>query len=651
MLFLHATRYNIGRRVHTGTEMMTTKYKGSRYIVPVIIGVAIFAILWATYGLWDAVERKAYDYRFQLTGLLGIGRSQTSGNVVVVGIDERSIVRAKPIIFLYPDIGKFLVKMQEHKAALIAIDMIPVHRQAEKLKGGMESFADDPTDRKYGKAISEIGERLDNALLEPLITVSQRTPVVQAYHGSLVPFYYGVAPFMKGLYLADIAFSDGTKGTGDGVIRKQELKADGRETFAYAIYTVLTGRTYEGTSVRPNYALAKRMPFYCFDDVMNGKVADDIFRGKAVILGYLTEYEDVHFTPIRGKTAYACSRQESNGIVHAKDNRMPGQLIHAVIAETLLTGTSLKDIAHPANIVILLILIALTLVLSMTMRPAYSLAATICMAVLFCAGDLFAFARGYVVNVFPQLIAPFMTLMLVYPYRYVTEERTRKKLYKVFSYYIDREVLDSLLEKDITGLFRGESKDICIMFLDIRDFTRLSRREKAEDIVQFLNFYFGAVTGIIQKHNGFVNKFIGDGILAFFAIKEDAIVNAIEASQEIISETERMKNEKAFERFIGDWLVNIGIGIHYGTVIVGNVGSEKKMDFTIVGEHVNIASRIEGLTKQANANLLVSDEAYTLVRDRFNFIYLGDYEVKGVDRPLPIYTVAGKQVNGPVNEA
>lgn len=620
--------------------MMTTRHKGSRYIVPVIIGVVVFATLWATYGLWEAIERKAYDYRFQLTELFDIGRSQTSGNVVVVGVDERSIVQAKPIIFLYPDIGRFLVKMQEHQAALIAIDMIPVHRQAEKLKDGIQSLPGRPGD-KYGDAIGAVGERLDNALLEPLITVSLRTPIVQAYHGGLVPFYYGAAPFMKRFYPADIIFTDGMRGVGDGVIRKQDLKTNGKDTFAYAIYTVLTGRAYEGSSVWPNYSLAKRIPFYCFDDVMSGKVAGDIFRGKAVILGYLTEYEDVHFTPIQGKITYVCSRQEREEAVYAKDNRMPGQLLHAVIAETLLTGTSLKEIPYTSNMIILLVLVAVTLAISMTIRPAYSLTAIFCTALLFLAANLFAFAQGYVINVFPQLLAPFITLMLVYPYRYVTEERTRKKLYKVFSYYIDREVLDSLLEKDMAGLFKGESKDICIVFLDIRDFTRLSRREKAEDIVQFLNFYFGAITGIIQKHNGFVNKFIGDGILAFFAIKEDAIVNAIEASLEIISETERMKSEKAFERFIGDWVVNIGIGIHYGTVIVGNVGSEKKMDFTIVGEHVNIASRIEGLTKQANANLLVSDEAYTLVKDQFNFVYLGDYEVKGVDRPLPIYTVAG----------
>jgi class 3 adenylate cyclase len=643
--------YNIGEGGFRQKNMTTAGRTGSRYTVPVIIGAAIFAVLLATYGLWDPIERKAYDHRFQLTGLLDIGRSQPDGRIVVVGIDERSVVQAKPIIFLYPDIGKFIVKMNGYEAALIAIDMIPVHRQAEKLKGGMESLANGPTDKQYGNAIGEIGEKLDNALLEPLITVSQRTPVVQAYHGGLVPFYYGAAPFMKRFHPADIAFSDGMKGAGDGVIRRQDLKTDGRDTFSYAIYTVLTGRAYEGSSIRLNYALAQRIPFYCFDDVMSGKVAGNVFRGKAVILGYLTEYEDVHFTPIQGKTAYACSLQERKEAVHAKDNRMPGQLIHAVIAETLLTGTSLSDLPYTINVMILLIIVAVPLAISMTARPVYSLAAVLCLAVLFLAGNLFAFSRGYVVNVFPQLIAPFITLMLVYPYRYVTEERTRKKLYKVFSYYIDREVLDSLLEKDIAGLFRGESKDICIMFLDIRDFTRLSRREKAENIVQFLNFYFGAVTGIIQKHNGFVNKFIGDGILSFFAIKEDAVVNAIEASQEIMDETERMKNEKAFERFIGDWVLNIGIGIHYGTVIVGNVGSEKKMDFTIVGEHVNIASRIEGLTKQAGANLLVSDEAYALVKGRFNFIFLGDYEVKGVDRLLPIYTIAWKQVDGSANGA
>ena len=210
---------------------------------------------------------------------------------------------------------------------------------------------------------------------------------------------------------------------------------------------------------------------------------------------------------------------------------------------------------------------------------------------------------------------------------------------KVFGYYMDRNVLDRLLDMDPESLLAGEARDVSILFLDVRNFTALSTQREARQVVGFLNFFFGALTERIQERGGFVNKFIGDGLLAFFMTGESPAADAVSAALDILDETRRLNDEGRFRESIGDWRVGVGIGIHHGEVILGNIGSERKMDFTIIGEHVNIASRIEGLTKEAGTALLVSSDARTAAGDAFPWKTLGEFAVKGVERPISLYTV------------
>jgi adenylate cyclase len=228
---------------------------------------------------------------------------------------------------------------------------------------------------------------------------------------------------------------------------------------------------------------------------------------------------------------------------------------------------------------------------------------------------------------------------MVYPYRYFVEEKMRRRVQKVFGYYIDKRLLERLVEADSEALLAGEARNICIFFLDIRNFTQLSTTRTAREMVQFLNFFFGELTGIIQRNTGFVNKFIGDGILAFFMTGQNPVGDGITAAREISALTARINEEKGFQEFIGDWEVMVGIGIHYGEVILGNIGSEQKMDFTIIGEHVNIASRIESLTKEAGASILISDDALRAAGEGVSLKEVGHFTVKGIEHPISLYTV------------
>ncbi len=616
------------------------KYRKHHLVTVLITAFAILVCL-ALYGALDGLERKAYDARMRLAERLGLGNTRASGQVVVVGIDETSIIGEKPLLFIYDDIGRFLRRMDDCGAKAVGLDVILVHKQSDKLKNAAAAFTGGDTQKGkiYGEIMGEIGERLDRSALEPIMDVSERVHIVQVVHGDLVPFYYGVSPFIKNMTIADASLTDGDMQLNDGIIRKQQLHGGEKKTFASVLYTLATGREYAGDRVFLNYFLTGSIPFYNFDDVMGGKVDKKAFKGKTVILGYVSSYEDVHATPLGRDVIPSSPAKKRSAARRTGGGRMPGPVIHGVITETMLTGTSLREAPLPWNVAVLVVLAGMSLAATSLLRPLAAAAAVFAVIAAFFAANLFLFAAGSYLRLLPQIVAPLAVLILVYPYRYFVEERTRRRVQKVFSYYIDKDVLDRFLETDSEALMNGEAKDICILFLDIRNFTMLSTQRRANEMVRFLNFFFGSITEIIQGHAGFVNKFIGDGLLAFFVTGEDPVADAVEAARDILAQTKRLNDEKGFREFIGDWEVGIGIGIHYGEVILGNIGSERKMDFTIIGEHVNIASRIEGLTKEVGVGLLISADARAAAGEALQLRHVGEYSVKGVERPVSLYTI------------
>ncbi len=593
-------------------------------------------------GLQKGLEGRAYDRRVQLADVLGLGRNAPGGQIVVVGIDERSFIRKKPLLFVYDDIGRFLRRMDACGARTVGLDVILVHKQSDKLKdaaAGLMAGSSDGAKADIVRAMEEVGEGLDRSVLGPIMDVSERMNIVQVVHGDMVPFYYGVSPFIRNMVIADAALTDGGLTGNDGVIRKQVLDRGVSPSFASVLYRLSTGRQYGRGPVFLNYALTGSIPFYRLDDVMEGRIDRGAFSGKTVILGYISGYEDVHATPLKRDLFPMDTVKRDASPSQRGGGRMPGPVIHGIIAETMLTGTSLTEAPLGANIAILAFLAASSLAAISLMRPLPAIAAIVGLTALFFAVNLLLFAAGSYVHIFPQALVPFVVAILVYPYRYLVEERARRKVEKVFGYYMDRNVLDRLIETDPEALLAGEARDVSILFLDIRNFTVLSTQREARQVVRFLNSFFGAVTERIQERGGFVNKFIGDGLLAFFMTGQNPAADAVSAALNILDETRRLNDEGRFREFIGDWQVSVGIGIHHGEVILGNIGSHRKMDFTIIGEHVNIASRIEGLTKEAGAALLVSSDARAAAADVFPWREAGEFALKGVDRPISLYTV------------
>lgn len=219
---------------------------------------------------------------------------------------------------------------------------------------------------------------------------------------------------------------------------------------------------------------------------------------------------------------------------------------------------------------------------------------------------------------------------------------------KAFSRFVPEQIIDNLVNNadQSNNISVGEKRNVAILFSDIRSFTSISELNKPETIVAFLNRYFTTMCTIIKKHGGTVDKFIGDAIMALFGAPvsyEDNCRRAVAAAYEM---REALASVPLEDLILPPGMnFNIGIGIHYGDVIVGSIGSNDKTDYSVIGDNVNLASRMEGLTKTYGSIILITqavkEDISSTVKEEDDFVYryLDDVKVKGKEKSVPIFAV------------
>ena len=219
--------------------------------------------------------------------------------------------------------------------------------------------------------------------------------------------------------------------------------------------------------------------------------------------------------------------------------------------------------------------------------------------------------------------------------------KERDKLRTTFGKYMTATVMDHLMAGKVA--LGGESLEVTILFTDIRSFTTLSERMDPQQLVGLLNEYFTEMVGIVMEENGVVDKYIGDAIMAVFGApvpKPGDAVNAVRAAVRM-RQALRHLNDRLAERDIP--ALRTGIGIHTGPVVAGNIGSEKRMEYTVIGDAVNLASRLESNTKDLGVNVLISDDTYQRVKHVITARAVKEITVKGRKQPVMTYEVLGIQ--------
>lgn len=315
------------------------------------------------------------------------------------------------------------------------------------------------------------------------------------------------------------------------------------------------------------------------------------FANKLVLIGS-DDLQDRHATPLLGL----------NG------ERTPGVDIHAAVAQSLFAGVSMKPVAAWVPWLAAIGFATGVAFATLAFRWEWSVALALLLATASLLPGIIAWNGLRIFPSAPALGAALLAGALAFVYRYQVEFRAHRKLHKQFGQYVSPELVQQIVEQGVA--MGGTRRRITVLFSDIRGFTTMSEKMVPEVLVMQLNEYLDAMTEVIIAEGGYVDKFIGDGILAIFGApveQKDAAWHAVKTATEML---ERLETLNAKWRNEGRNEFRIGIGIHSGEAVVGNIGSWRKLEYTAVGDTVNTASRVEAMTKTSieryNAHVLLS---------------------------------------------
>jgi adenylate cyclase len=224
-------------------------------------------------------------------------------------------------------------------------------------------------------------------------------------------------------------------------------------------------------------------------------------------------------------------------------------------------------------------------------------------------------------------------------YQYFVEDREKRRVKGLFSRYVSKDVFDQLMSDPSKAGLGGARRSMTVLFSDIRGFTTFSEQGKPEAIVQQLNEYLSRMVHVVFEHRGTVDKFIGDAVMALFGAPlddPDHAEHAVQAALAMLRELETLNRGWAAE---GRPTLAIGVGVNTGDMVAGNIGAESIMSYTVIGDAVNLGSRLESLNKQYGTSVIISDATRERLRGRYDIRALGDVVVKGKSQPVAIFEV------------
>ena len=334
----------------------------------------------------------------------------------------------------------------------------------------------------------------------------------------------------------------------------------------------------------------------------------------------------------------------SRALFSMQSDQMIGGEIHANIVETILTGHYPRRLPLAAEWIYVLALVALAALLYLRLHPAGGLAAALVLCLLCLLPAWFMFLDDWLLPVGRMQMALGIGFLTTLGLRLTGEERERARLKKMFGRYVSDDVVKLLTEGERPDL-AGESVEVTVLFSDIRNFTTISEKLDAHEVVEMLNAYFSRTTEPILVEGGMVNKFIGDAVMAIFGSPvrhADHARRALRAALQMAREAEEFKQwmRKRFpDRGLPEFA--IGIGVHSGEAVIGDIGSVKRTEFTAIGDTVNAASRLEGVTKEMQCVLVASKACVAAAGEGVITGKQETIKVKGKDEPIEVFEILG----------
>ncbi|HVJ43856.1 MAG TPA: adenylate/guanylate cyclase domain-containing protein [Dongiaceae bacterium] len=367
------------------------------------------------------------------------------------------------------------------------------------------------------------------------------------------------------------------------------------------------------------------------------------FANRIVILGAVLDVEDRRLTSKRfatnpmGRNYPAwCALQPTPGLFNDHASAfMPGSYVLAAIVDNLRQHNWLRTAPEGLRLPALFLLALSSGLLVMRLRAATAIVGLLILAGLWPTLVVAVFQQNIVLPLVAGWIAIGLAIVLNLIYRTAIIDRSRRLLRRSFSLYFPQAELDRLMSQEQMPALGGELRPVTILFSDIASYSSLSEDLAPAELVADLNRYFGRMTEIVQRHGGFVDKFIGDGILAVFGAPLAATDHALAGVQAALEMCTVCDSDP--QMTISGRRFGIRIGIHSGDAIVGNIGAPDRFNYTVVGDSVNLASRLEGVGKRYHTTIIVSEQTRQMVGDRLAFRELDLVRVVGRDHPVRLF--------------
>ena len=423
----------------------------------------------------------------------------------------------------------------------------------------------------------------------------------------------------------------------NGVIRRIPYATEGLESMAVVTARRAYGRVPPRSAFEPDGAWIDyaggpgSIKTYEFVDVYKGRVADHAFDGKVVVIGATApSLQDVHPTSTSGA------------------EQMAGPEVQAHAIDTLRRGAPLRQASDGLNLALVLLMALIVPAAAMRLGALASLLVTAGSLGALALGVQLAFNGGTIV----ALVIPAATLLVAavgaQAVHYFTEVRERRRTRAAFARFVPPAVVDRVLEQAEDGLRLGGEEVLgTVLFSDIRGFTTFSESHPAPEVLEILNHYLTEMTEAIMGHGGTLVAYLGDGIIAVFGApleQDDHADRALVAAREMLGPRLDAFNGWLRERGVAEEF-QMGIGINRGVFRAGNVGSGERLEYTVIGDTINTAARMEGLTKGSGHSLFIAESTrFSLLHEAPELVYVGEFDIRGREAKMKVWAPAGESV-------
>jgi adenylate cyclase len=602
---------------------MNRKWKRIAVCSAIALGSVFLTLALANIRFFQLLNLKAQDSHSVIRG------ARPTKDIVIIGIDDKTLETfPEPTLFWH----------RYYADAMRAAAL-----------GGAKVFV---LDASFAIPVNKYEPENDQYIAQAYLELSPTMPIVAAFvaetMGAQHDARFTVPLNMAAATMGGAAYANMTSDT-DDFIRRQELieapkkdvppdqlsrseslraveKFTGQDARFEGPDLYVAGRRIPGhdRTIVINYAgpagSIPRVPLYRFYEAYKRndvKQLESWVKGKIVMLGPDNSAGDRYSTPFY--TFFTTAKATT-----------PGVEIHANTVNTLLTGAFLQQVPDQAQFLGLLAISGACVAIVVALGVAQSAVWCLVLLLATLVGTHLLFLRGWLFSTSESVLTLALALLGGVVYRFATAEKKSSFFRSAVALFVGREVATSLEEKQSIDL-TGDRRMVTILFTDIRGFTAFCESKDPAVVVDLLNIYMSKMVSIIVKYHGHVNKFIGDGILAVFsdddpgATPGDHAIRTARCAAEMVSEV------------VGEF--RTGAGFHSGEVVIGNVGSSDKLEFTVLGNTVNLASRLESLNKDQKTRLLMSEESREMLRGEIDTIYLGAVPVKGKTENMKLYTV------------